>query len=337
MNLIEQIQTGKANSIISSIEKQLSTKLLAMVSEERKRVAALSFGIDEAALNEAREQHVDHALAHELAHKALYNHGQYHKGNMDSRHGGWARHDLHQWAKNYSKKQKKGTYDRESAVKGLTHAIKHSEPSYFGKKHDEKSGQTVSGATRTQAARHLLPHVEALMAGKDVHDVKESVLQHNLALQESHDLQEVLIPGHKLTDKQRGHVLSAFVHRHTHEHPAAWAKDQKPTQSDDQWVKDHAFHFNKKTGNLSGRHKSAEPHYMANEAEVLEASAAPAPLKITPKLQPLKPFKAKQAAEPSKPGKTGKFGNWGDTEADRMPWPKPESRGKSAISGFSED
>lgn len=53
MNLIEQIQTGKANSIISSIEKQLGTKLLAVVTEERKRVAALSFGIDEEALNEA--------------------------------------------------------------------------------------------------------------------------------------------------------------------------------------------------------------------------------------------------------------------------------------------
>jgi stalled ribosome alternative rescue factor ArfA len=123
-------------------------------------------------LNERSE--VDHPLAKELASQAVYNHEQFHQGNHDAHHGGWAMHDLHTWAKNYAKKKDKGIYDKEKAVKGLTHAIKNSEPSYFGKAHHEKSGQTVSGATRTQAARHLLPHVEKLMKQHQKKTIKEN-------------------------------------------------------------------------------------------------------------------------------------------------------------------
>jgi hypothetical protein len=44
-------------------------------------------------------------------------------------------------------------------------------------------------------------------------------------------------------------------------------------KTDKDWVHDHAFHFNKKTGKLSEKHKYAEPHYMADnvrEDEIAE-------------------------------------------------------------------
>ena len=88
-------------------------------------------------------------------------------------------HDLNTWAKNYQKKKEKGTYDREKAVKGLTHAVKNSEPAYFGTGHRDHKATLgkMSGATRTAAARHLLPHVEKLMPNhaKAAKPVKEGV------------------------------------------------------------------------------------------------------------------------------------------------------------------
>jgi hypothetical protein len=91
-------------------------------------------------------------------------------------------------------------------------------------------------------------------------------------------LNEVLIPGERLTPEQHKHVLSAFVHRHTGEHTPDWVRrsddHHTPThKTDKDWVHDHAFHFNKKTGRLSGKHKYAEPHYMADnvrEEEIAE-------------------------------------------------------------------
>ena len=130
-------------------------------------------------LDEAKEP--DHAMAKDLADKALYNHNQFHAGNHDEHHGGWAMHDLHTWAKNYAKKHDKGTYDKEKAVKGLTHAVKNSEPSYFGRGHMDRKAPNgkISGATRTQAARHLLPHVEKLMAQHTKKKINEAEPEHH--------------------------------------------------------------------------------------------------------------------------------------------------------------
>ena len=282
--LFENLNNNNALEVTSTIESLLRQKVLEAVQETRKQVAAEAFGMSfdpteapkleeqiETAyegtgpLTEGKEP--DHVMAKELADRALHNHDQFHAGNHDARHGGWAMHDLHTWAKNYAKKADKGVYDKEKAVKGLTHAVKNSEPSYFGKAHHEKSGQTVSGATRTQAARHLLPHVEKLM---DQHRKKKPVTED--------EINEVLIPGEKLSPDQHKKVLSAFLHRHTGEHTPNWVRTSDdhhtPThKTDKDWVHDHAFHFNKKTGSLAANRKYAEPHYMADnvkEAEITE-------------------------------------------------------------------
>jgi hypothetical protein len=179
---MEQLKENNALEITSAIESMLKQKTVQAIDETRKQVAAETFGMsfDNAPENKIQEDaeidaawaskeqlnersEVDHPLAKELADKALHNHHEFHAGNMDAHHGGWAQHDLHTWAKNYAKKKAKGIYDKELAVKGLTHAVKNSEASYFGKAHGTKHGQHVSGATRTQAARHLLPHVEKMM------------------------------------------------------------------------------------------------------------------------------------------------------------------------------
>jgi len=191
--ILEHVKENNAINVTSAVEDLLKQKTLAAIDEARKQVAAETFNtypqppekdvneeIDAAynsgdVLEEARGGEPDKILAGELKDKALYNHHQFHQGNHDARHGGWARHNLHQWSDNYNKKRKKGVYDKEKAVKGLTYAIKNSEPSYFGKAHHEKSGQTVSGATRMHAARLLLPHVEKLMDGKKLDEAKNPV------------------------------------------------------------------------------------------------------------------------------------------------------------------
>jgi hypothetical protein len=233
--------------------------------------------------------------------------------------------NLHQWADNYKKKMKKGNYDEKRAVHGLTHAIKRTEEGYFGR-HAHKP--SVSYSTRHAAATKLLPHVHNLIHGKDIHHGIDESTQ-----KMGGNLQEVLVHGKKLTPAQHKEVLNAFVHRHTGEHKPAWAKEKmpngntyKPTHpTDKEWVHDHAFHVNKKTGHLSAKHQHAEPGFMA------EASPAMAPQQAAPPRPP-------KMKEPAKAGKTGKFGKWSDNEEDRLPWPSDYGKrpGKSAISGFSE-
>lgn len=189
-------QENSALAVTSAIESLLKQKTKEAIEEARKQVAADTFGMSfqnedfqkiqedseiDAAYNDIQlnewpkaDKTPDVPMAVDLKDKALYNHHQFHQGNHDAHHGGWAMHDLHTWAKNYAKKKDKGVYDREKAVKGLTHAVKNSEPSYFGKAHHEKSGQTVSGATRHHAAQLLLPHVEELMKQHQKKPVSEA-------------------------------------------------------------------------------------------------------------------------------------------------------------------
>ena len=197
-------QENGALAVTTAIESLLKQKTKEAIEETRKQVAAETFGMsfqnedfqkvqEDAEIDAAYNDKVqlaewpkadktpDVPLATELKNRALYNHHQYHAGNHDAHHGGWAMHDLHTWAKNYAKKKDKGVYDREKAVKGLTHAIKNSEPSYFGKAHHEKSGQTISGVTRHHAAQLLLPHVEELMKQHQKKTVKESETEVNEA------------------------------------------------------------------------------------------------------------------------------------------------------------
>jgi hypothetical protein len=179
--LMEQLKENSALQITTTIESMLKQKTVAAIEETRKQVSAETFGMSfetpdkiqedaqiDAAYNgkdqlDERDSTPDTHMAKHLADQALHNHNEYHSGNHDARHGGWAQHDLHTWAKNYARKKAKGTYDKELAVKGLTHAVRNSEASAFGRAHGTKHGQHVSGATRTAAARHLLPHVEKMM------------------------------------------------------------------------------------------------------------------------------------------------------------------------------
>jgi hypothetical protein len=199
-------QENGALEVTSTIESMLKQKTLEAIEETRKQVAADTFSMNfesadselqeaiEAAYNGEEQLDewpkadttVDHPLAKELASKALYNHKEYHNGNHDATHGGWAMHDLHTWAKNYARKKDKGVYDKELAVKGLTHAIKNSEASTFGKPHGTKHGQKITGATRTQAARHLLPHVEKLMK-QHQKPVKEEKIVETTKISKSED------------------------------------------------------------------------------------------------------------------------------------------------------
>lgn len=79
----------------------------------------------------------------------------------------------------------------------------------------------------------------------------------------------MLIKGNQLTKEQRSQVLSAFVHRHTVEHPARWAGDTVPTQTDSQWIEDHAFHFIKDGSRLSAKHRHCVPEYMTDAESYL--------------------------------------------------------------------
>lgn len=81
----------------------------------------------------------------------------------------------------------------------------------------------------------------------------------------------MLIKGENLNEKQRQLVCAAFIYRWTVENRQrqdAWAGiDGKPTmplQSDDQWIKEHAFHFVADGSRLSVSNRHAEPVYMAD-------------------------------------------------------------------------
>ncbi len=81
----------------------------------------------------------------------------------------------------------------------------------------------------------------------------------------------MLIRGTELTLRQRRLILAAFSYRWTHENPhrrRVWSsiKAGQPTiplQTDDQWLREHAFYFVKDGSRLSDRHQSCVPHYLA--------------------------------------------------------------------------
>lgn len=97
-----------------------------------------------------------------------------------------------------------------------------------------------------------------------------------------------LIKGENLTATQRSQVLNAFIYRWTTENPqrtqvykcdkcdirqpyvnvqSANGHDHPtmPLQSDDDWLKGHAFYFVADGSRLSARYSHAEPAYMADE------------------------------------------------------------------------
>lgn len=74
----------------------------------------------------------------------------------------------------------------------------------------------------------------------------------------------MLIKGKDLNKRQIELVKSAYVHRHTFEHRAAWANGSEPTQSDTDWINDHAFYFVKDGSRLMLNRRHCEPHYFAD-------------------------------------------------------------------------
>jgi hypothetical protein len=82
----------------------------------------------------------------------------------------------------------------------------------------------------------------------------------------------MLIRGDRLTPRQRRLALAAFTYRWTHENPhrqRVWSavKAGQPTiplQTDDQWLREHAFHFVKDGSRLSDQHRFCVPHYLAD-------------------------------------------------------------------------
>jgi len=73
----------------------------------------------------------------------------------------------------------------------------------------------------------------------------------------------MLIKGSELNDKQRKEVLHCFGHRNTIELPCSFV-GVPPSQTDDQWITAHSFHFTKNGLRLSLRHGHAEPSWMAD-------------------------------------------------------------------------
>jgi hypothetical protein len=80
-----------------------------------------------------------------------------------------------------------------------------------------------------------------------------------------------LVKGSELTPDQRSQVLNAFVYRHTIQHPSpqSYAKGRAPTptQTDDDWLREHAFHFTK-NGRLAMNRHYAEPAFMVDPDSV---------------------------------------------------------------------
>jgi hypothetical protein len=83
-----------------------------------------------------------------------------------------------------------------------------------------------------------------------------------------------LLKGDKLNSSQRQQVLSAFGYRWTKENETrarSWYKSSgfhppmTALQTDDQWLKEHAFHFTKDGSRLAGNRKYAEPSFMAED------------------------------------------------------------------------
>jgi len=81
----------------------------------------------------------------------------------------------------------------------------------------------------------------------------------------------MLIRGDRLTQQQRNLVLAAFGYRWTRDNPVRerwWrgieGKPTIPLISDDQWLRDHAFHFVKDGSRMMRTRHHAEPAYMAH-------------------------------------------------------------------------
>jgi hypothetical protein len=76
----------------------------------------------------------------------------------------------------------------------------------------------------------------------------------------------MLIKGSQLTDKQRREVLAAYVHRNTIEHPCNLTGGPTvPTQTDQDWLNDHAFYFVKDGSRLAANRAHCEPAFMADK------------------------------------------------------------------------
>jgi len=110
-----------------------------------------------------------------------------------------------------------------------------------------------------------------------------------LSFKETKEIAMTLIVGSKLTPRQREEVLRCFVHRWTHENArqtyggqcpgcaqrsgsgtvivdgreVAWHDYHRPLQTDDEWLREHAFHVTK-AGRLDRRHDHCVPSYLAS-------------------------------------------------------------------------
>lgn len=96
-----------------------------------------------------------------------------------------------------------------------------------------------------------------------------------------------LIKGQDLNSDQRRQVLAAYVHRWTFENAKQtysgqcpgcvqrsgpndeesikdWHAYHKPLETDDVWLKDHAFYFVSDGSRLDYKHDHCEPSYMAD-------------------------------------------------------------------------
>ena len=80
----------------------------------------------------------------------------------------------------------------------------------------------------------------------------------------------MLITGDKLNPRQRALVLNAFGYRWTvenHERARYWHGANAPTmqpQTDEIWLREHAFHFIVDGSRLMFNRRHAEPAFMAN-------------------------------------------------------------------------
>lgn len=83
----------------------------------------------------------------------------------------------------------------------------------------------------------------------------------------------MLIRGNELNEAQRRLVLAAFGYRWTtdnKERATRWlgragGVPRIPLVTDDQWLKDHAFHFVKDGSRMMATRHHAEPAYMADD------------------------------------------------------------------------
>lgn len=80
----------------------------------------------------------------------------------------------------------------------------------------------------------------------------------------------MLIKGDKLNQEQRKQVLESFGYRWTSDNRRRedWWRGIKgqptmPLVSDDQWLKEHAFHFTSDGKRLKARPRYCEPAYLA--------------------------------------------------------------------------